>query len=74
MNRILTDDGMLILIEVLSLTKGEQSYDSNGYLILQDEQVGLLFTDSHITSLRVNPNETNGSKKLCFLFNILCRT
>ena len=54
---VLADDGILIFIEVLSLAKGEQPYGNNGYLVLQDEQVKLLFDDPHIMNLRVDPNE-----------------
>ncbi len=54
---VLADDGILILIEVLSLTKGEQPYGNNGYLVLRDEQVKLLFDDIDIESYGVDPKE-----------------
>ena len=54
---VLTDDGVLIFLEVLSLTKGEQPYGNNGYLVLQDEQVKILFDDSNIINMRMNPKE-----------------
>lgn len=54
---IMSNDGMLVFLEVLSLTKGEQPYGNTGYLVLQDEQVKILFNDSNIINLRVNPKE-----------------
>lgn len=54
---VLDDNGILIFIEVLSLTKGEQPYGNNGYLVLQDEQVKMLFADAEIRNLRKDTEE-----------------
>lgn len=54
---VLTDDGILFFLEVLSLTKGEQPYGNNGYLVLQDEQVKVLFGDKNIINIKVDPKE-----------------
>lgn len=56
-NNILSEDGVLIFLEVLSLTKGEQPYGNNGYLVLQDEQVKILFGDNNIVNMRKEPQE-----------------
>lgn len=56
-DRLLMDNGVLIFLEVLSLTKGEQPYGNNGYLVLQDEQVKKLFGDDNIVNMRKNSNE-----------------
>lgn len=60
---VMADDGVLIFLEVLSLTKGEQPYGNNGYLVLQDEQVKILFDDPGIINMRMNPKE----KSNCWL-------
>lgn len=54
---VLRDDGVLIFLEVLSLTKGEQPYGNEGYLVLQDDQVRILFGDSQIVNMRKQPGE-----------------
>ncbi|MCI8658733.1 MAG: AAA family ATPase [Lachnospiraceae bacterium] len=54
---VLDDHGVLIFLEVLSLTKGEQPYGNNGYLVLQDEQVKILFDDPQIPNMRIHPKE-----------------
>ena len=54
---VLDDNGILIFIEVLSLTKGEQPYGNNGYLVLQDEQVKKLFAAPKIRNCRVGSKE-----------------
>lgn len=56
-HNVLTDDGVLIFLEVLSLTKGEQPYGDNGYLVLQDEQVKILFKSNNIVNIIKKPNE-----------------
>lgn len=54
---VLMDNGILIFLEVLSLTKGEQPYGDTGYLVLQDEQVKILFDASDIINVRMNAKE-----------------
>lgn len=54
---VLTDDGVLIFLEVLSLTKGEQPYGNNGYLVLQNEQVKILFGNNNIINMKKDPGE-----------------
>lgn len=54
---VLDNHGILIFLEVLSLTKGEQPYGNNGYLVLQDEQVKILFNDTRIPNMRISPKE-----------------
>lgn len=54
---VLADNGILIFLEVLSLTKGEQPYGNTGYLVLQDEQIKILFDASDIINLRMNGKE-----------------
>ena len=56
-HKILADDGVLIFLEVLSLTKGEQPYGNDGYLVLQDKQIKILFDDNNIVNMRKNPEE-----------------
>lgn len=54
---ILTEDGVLVFLEVLSLTKGEQPYGNSGYLLLQNAQVKLLFNDDKIVNMRKDEKE-----------------
>ena len=56
-HNLLTDNGVLIFLETLSLTKGEQPYGNNGYLVLQDEQVKILFDDYFIINMRKEEKE-----------------
>lgn len=60
---ILTDDGVLVFLEVLSLSKGEQPYGDNGYLVLQDKQIKILFNDSNIVNMR----KGNKEKSNCWM-------
>lgn len=55
--KVLAEDGVLIFLEVLSLTKGEQPYGNNGYLVLQDHQIKLLFNDNNIVNMRKDAKE-----------------
>lgn len=45
---ILEDNGIVVFLEVHSLNNGEQPYGNNGYLLLQDEQVRILFNNHRI--------------------------
>lgn len=47
---VLSESGILVFLEVFSLNNGEQPYGNNGYLILQDEQVRVLFNNESIQS------------------------
>ena len=44
--KILKKTGILVLLEVVSLTKGEQPYCKSGFLLLQEPQVKELFVNS----------------------------
>lgn len=61
--RILNADGILVLLEVQTLTSGEQPYGNNGYLVLHDEQVKLLFNNKQI----LNINATSEDKSNCWI-------
>jgi ABC-type cobalamin/Fe3+-siderophores transport system ATPase subunit/SAM-dependent methyltransferase len=54
---VLFDDGLLIFLEVTSLSKGEQPYGQDGYLVLQDEQIKILFNDANIVNMKKSPEE-----------------
>lgn len=59
---ILAQQGILIFLEVLSLTNGEQPYGQSGYLLLQDKQVKELFPNSqikHLDSILTSTEKTN---------------
>lgn len=61
--RILNDGGILVLLEVQALTSGEQPYGDNGYLVLHDEQVRLLFGNHRI----LNINAASENKSNCWI-------
>ena len=42
---LLKDNGVLVIIEPTRLTRGEQPYGNNGYLVLGEEQIRQLFRD-----------------------------
>lgn len=54
---VLADDNVLVFLEVISLAKGEQPYGNDGYLVLQDTQVEILFDDKNIVNMRKEPME-----------------
>lgn len=53
----LNENGVLIFLEVLSLTNGEQPYGKSGFLLLQDPQVKILFQNALCTKYEVDINE-----------------
>lgn len=60
---LLAEDGVLVFLEVLSLTNGEQPYGQTGYLLLQNQQVKELFPDSSPVEL---PSK-NSPKSNCWV-------
>lgn len=54
---VLSENGILVFLEVFSLNNGEQPYGNNGYLILQDEQVKVLFNNENIQSASKSRSE-----------------
>ncbi len=54
---LMSDDGILIFLEVVSLRKGEQPYGNCGYLVLQDDEVKALFDDDCIMNYKNNDDE-----------------
>ena len=60
----LNEDGILIFLEVLSLTNGEQPYGQAGFLLLRDKQVKELFPHSHSEKL---PNSRKAEKSNCWV-------
>ncbi|MCM1222602.1 MAG: AAA family ATPase [Lachnospiraceae bacterium] len=59
----LKDEGVLIFLEVMALTNGEQPYAKNGYLVLGDTQVRKLFNSNNIINLR----KTSKEKSNCWI-------
>lgn len=59
----LSENGVLIFLEVLSLTNGEQPYGQAGFLLLRDRQVKQLFPLSHSEKL---PNSRKAEKSNCW--------
>lgn len=60
----LNKNGILIFLEVLSLTNGEQPYGQAGFLLLRDKQVKNLFPHSHSEKL---PNSRRAEKSNCWV-------
>ncbi|MCI8285930.1 AAA family ATPase [Acutalibacter sp. JLR.KK004] len=60
----LTNDGILIFLEVHSLTNGEQPYGQAGYLLLRDKQVKRLFPHAYQKGL---PNTFSIEKTNCWV-------
>lgn len=56
--RVLKDDGILVFLEVLSLTNGEQPYGNAGYLLLQDQETKYLFPHATLVP-RQEKNKSN---------------
>lgn len=54
---LLNDDGVLVFLEVFTLTNGEQPYGQAGYLLLQDQQVKQLFHHSSIVPQKQGKRE-----------------
>lgn len=50
-HNLLTEQGILIFLEVLTLTNGEQPYGEAGYLLLQDAETKYLFPNAQLTPL-----------------------
>lgn len=57
-HRILAEHGVLVFLEVLSLTNGEQPYGDAGYLLLQDQETKFLFPNAQRTHLK-DKNKSN---------------
>lgn len=60
----LNENGILIFLEVLSLTNGEQPYGQAGFLLLRDKQVKKLFPNTHSEKL---PNNCAAEKSNCWV-------
>lgn len=60
----LNENGILIFLEVLSLTNGEQPYGQAGFLLLRDKQVKNLFPHSYSEKL---PNSRRAEKSNCWV-------
>lgn len=61
-DRILDENGMLLLMEVETLTYGEQPYGDSGYLILYEEQLKILFGSQNIMKISiVNDNHKSNA-------------
>ncbi len=61
---LLKKDGVLVFVEVLSLTNGEQPYGQAGYLLLRDTQVRELFPHVHSEHL---PDSGTPEKSNCWV-------
>lgn len=59
-HRVLAEEGILVFLEVLSLTNGEQPYGEAGYLLLQDQETKYLFPNAQQISLE-NTEKMNKS-------------
>lgn len=55
--RSLKEQGVLIFLEVQTLTNGEQPYGKTGFLLLQDPQVKLLFQNALCIRHEIEKNE-----------------
>ena len=62
--RFLNEHGILIFLEVLSLTNGEQPYGQAGFLLLRDKQVKNLFPHSYCEKL---PDGRTAEKSNCWV-------
>lgn len=51
--RLLKDTGKLLFVEVETLTHGEQPYGENGYLILYEKQLKILFNTDSIECIKL---------------------
>ena len=60
----LNSNGILIFLEVLSLTNGEQPYGQAGFLLLRDKQVKYLFPNSYSEKL---PDSRIAEKSNCWV-------
>lgn len=61
---LLEENGILVFLEVLSLTNGEQPYGQAGFLLLRDKQVMELFPDAYNKPL---PNNSTAEKSHCWV-------
>lgn len=56
-NKILTDDGFLLVFEVVKLMHGEQPYGNSGYILFGEEQMKVLFDASDIKSIDIGQDD-----------------
>ncbi len=62
-SNVLSDDGVMVFLEVHTLTNGEQPYGQAGFLLLQDPQVKKLFSQASI----VRWQDTKQEKSNCWI-------
>ena len=56
---LLKDKGIVILVEVITLTNGEMPFGETGYLVLQDDQVKKLFQSSIELNIKKGDEKSN---------------